>query len=117
MTHRLPPAGSLKEALLLTVWLRRQEAEAQVVKVLATAGMTPDNATSVGGAFKEYWGVKFPFAAKVSKMKDREMTEMMKREIAQGPLRFTPTTPLRDRARAMAKPTPTQREVARRMKR
>jgi hypothetical protein len=96
----LPPAGSLREALLRTVWLRRQEIEANKVKVLAQ-GMSDQlvgNNKATIEAYQHFLESAFPFLEKHRKLSDDEMVKRLQEEVQKGPLHFSPVVmkPLRD---------------------
>jgi hypothetical protein len=107
---RSPKAGSLKEALFLHVWLRRQEIEVNKVKVLAQG--LADLTASQGGnehvikAFKDFTAAVFPFAAQAQTATDKAMVDQMRKEVAKGPIFFKPmeNNILRDTARRLAMP-------------
>lgn len=107
-TNRLPSAkDSLKRALLLTVWLKRQEAQVKQVEVMAA--MAGDLVEAKGNsrvikAFKGYLEAAYPFAAELRSEQDQKMVEAMRKEAARGVITFTPvsqkTSPLLTAARA-----------------
>lgn len=109
LADRPPPVGSLREALFLTVWLRRQDAEVNRMRVM-TAGFTDvlvgkDNGLS-REAFRIFYESMYPYAEKAKVIGDEEMKAFMKREVDKGILRLTPleTNPLKDAAKRMQVP-------------
>jgi hypothetical protein len=94
----------LKEALFLSVWLRRQEAQVFQVRILAQG--LADLATKeshVAEIFKEYTESVFPFTKGQQDSKDAEMKAVMKREVDKGMLTFQahPVSFLRNKAQEM----------------
>lgn len=90
---RPPKAGSLREALFLHVWLKREEQRVKGALVLAE-GMAEMVASSGGKTkvpdkFKEFVLSVFPFLEKEEVNSDMKMKEVMKREVAKGPIQFT----------------------------
>lgn len=92
---RLPPEGSIREAIITAVWLRRQEIEVNKVRVFAQG--FADLVTAMQGSaeptqkvFKAFVQSMFPFMEMVKGKDDKDLIETMKREIAKGPLEFTP---------------------------
>ena len=83
-TGSLPAAGSLREALFLTVWSKRQQAEVWKTKAILSA--------SAGGdaqkMFNEYVDTVFPFAKGQRAEVDSKMKKMMEKEVAKGMLTF-----------------------------
>lgn len=91
---RLPPSGSLREALLLTVWLRRQEIELAKVRVFASGfsdHFAKDNKGTVD-AYKEFVSSIFPFTAKQRVESDKKLVEAMQQEAQRGVLHFSAAT-------------------------
>jgi hypothetical protein len=84
---RAPKAGSLREALFLHVWLKRQEQKVAEMRVLAQ-GLA--NAEHVGKAFQDYINTVYPFAKDVTKDSDKKMLEAVEKEVAKGAITFTP---------------------------
>lgn len=108
-TSALPPKGSLREALFLTVWLKRQEQELQRTRILAQGLLeaSPAKESTIGAAYKDYLGALLPYAKKAQDEKDKELTDRMKKEVEKGVLVFkTPSAnkPLLDRAKQMSLP-------------
>ena len=99
----------MKEALFLTVWLRRQELEVRRVQILANGfsdQFRGDNKATTD-AFKEFVDAAFPFAAKTRSETDKKMVEAMKKETAKGPILFSPVktpSPLIRAAKTMQMP-------------
>jgi len=84
---RAPKAGSLKEALFLHVWLKRQEQRVAEVRVLAQ-GLA--NAEHVNKSFQEFIEAVYPFAKDVKKDSDKKMLEAVEKEVSRGAISFTP---------------------------
>lgn len=91
---RPPKAGSLREALFLTVWLRRQEIEVHRQKILAQGLSDVASAgggqSSVGDAFRKFIDAVFPFQKQAQADIDAKMKEVMDRQVAKGALTFSP---------------------------
>lgn len=94
----------MREALFLHVWLRRQEIEVNKIKVLAQGFAS--GAEHVSASFKEFINSVFPFQKGSQKVEDKKLLEAMRKEVARGPLTFTPveTNMLKQRAATMAMP-------------
>ena len=102
MTSKMPPPGSLREALFITVWLRRQEAAVAQTRALVIASF--QKADGIQGAFQDYINSVFPFAKKQSDKVTEEMKRILEKEVSKGVIGFSVTkaeNPLKDRARAM----------------
>jgi hypothetical protein len=65
----------------------RQEQRVAEIRVLAQ-GLA--NAEHVGKSFQEFIKTVYPFAKDIGTPKDKEMMAAMEREIAKGPISFTP---------------------------
>ena len=81
MSDRPPKAGSLKESLFLTVWLRRQEIDVARWRVIAQGFA---NREAVGDAFKDLIAAVFPFQKDMRRASDKKLVEQMQKEIAKG---------------------------------
>lgn len=109
-TSRLPPVGSLKEALFLTVWLRRQELEVRKGAMLVSAVgdlIMKESSKHVVEAYKSFVDSAFPFAAKNRGDSDKELVAAMKKEAEKGAITFTPVStpnPLQKVAKQMRLP-------------
>jgi hypothetical protein len=123
MAERPPKAGSLKEALFLTVWHRRQEAQvlehrmlAQGLSDLTAAGKVQ---SSVGDIFKKYVEAKFPWMKSAEAAKDSEMKDMMQKQVAKGVLTFKPMSMdfLKKKAEVMQMPDEWAEKLRERVKR
>lgn len=79
----------MQEALLLTVWLRRQEQEVRKVAVMAWSG-NPENAKGLMEAYKQFVDSAFPFAATSRTASDQQLVDAMKKEASKGAIGFTP---------------------------
>jgi hypothetical protein len=86
--------GSLREALFITVWLRRQEMEVNRTRAMVLAMMEitvkADNTKASGEAFKAFVESAFPFSIKHRGDVDKKMVEAMHKERVKGPILFTP---------------------------
>jgi uncharacterized protein YoaH (UPF0181 family) len=107
---RPPKAGSLKEALFLSVWLRRQEFELAKWKLMAQGFA---NGNAVAGPFRELIVALFPFQKGLQQQQDKELVERMQKEIAKGALMITPiiADPFRERAKKLALPDETMKKL------
>jgi hypothetical protein len=122
-TTRLPPDGSLRDALFQTVWLKRAEAEIHKAKLMY-AGFAEMIAASGGTAkgtyesFRGFLEATLPFAKKARGQMDAEMVERLKKETQSGGyISFTPATmpnPLRARAKEMKIPDEIMSRIAKR---
>lgn len=91
---RLPTSGSLREALLLTVWLRRQEIELAKSRILM-AGFSDrfsDSNKATIDAYKDYIGSIFPFAARHQEEEDQKLIENVRKAAESGVLHFSVAT-------------------------
>lgn len=117
-TSTLPPTGSLREALFLTVWLRRQEAEVFKTRVFAQGfvDMSEDGAKSTTEVFKKYVAAALPFMEKSQTDSDRKMKEAMEREVKKGVIVFNApqANPLVQRAKVMSLPDEFRQRLAER---
>lgn len=111
LASRPPKAGSLREAIFLTVWLRRQEAKALEMRIMAQGlsdivGSSKGGKTSVPEIFPKYLAALFPFMKQEQAGKDAEMKEMMQRQVAKGVLTFDPmsTSFIKKKAKEMSVP-------------
>lgn len=97
-TDRAPKAGSLREALFLHVWLKRQEQRVAEMRVIAQ-GMA--NREHISKVFQEYINTIYPFAKDLTAASDKKMMETVEKEVAKGAITFTPvdTHILRDAAK------------------
>jgi hypothetical protein len=87
-TPRYPPAGSLREAVFLHVWLKRQALEVEKVKLVAHGLVNKDNAEHLVAAYEGVIEKLFPFLAGTKKVTDDKMKEALKQEVAQGKIPF-----------------------------
>lgn len=93
---RPPKAGSLKEALFLTVWLRRQEQRVQEQRILAQ-GLTDliqavrevKDEPHIQEVFQKYIESVFPFLVKEEEEKRKRIKETLTKE-AEGIITFRP---------------------------
>lgn len=109
-TNSLPPAGSIREALFLTVWLKRQEIEVRRLQVLASGFgdlLVGTSTKTTAEAYRLFIDAIFPFAAKTRTDSDQKMVQMMRQEAQKGPITFSPINtpnPLQRVAKQMTLP-------------
>lgn len=102
--------GSLKEAMFLTVWLRRQEMEVKKAAILVSAVgdlILKESSKHAVEAYKAFVDTAFPFATKTRTDSDQKLVEAMKKEAEKGPIHFTPIVtpnPLQQKAKQMRLP-------------
>ena len=117
--------GSLKEALFLTVWLRRKEEQVFATRLLAQGfidliQMQPkvdqDSAKATADVFKQYIASAFPYLKKEQVSQDKKLKEAMEREVQRGMIVFNAPTanPLVARAKTMALPDEFRKRLAER---
>lgn len=110
----LPSPGSLREALFVTVWMRRQERDLYAINALVQglcdiASTNGSTGTAVHTAYEKFLQASFPFLAKVKTKKDEELRKVMQKEIAKGAISFSVNSPLIRGVEAIAR----QRDSAR----
>lgn len=112
----LPSKGSLKEALFLTVWLRRQEAEVFRTRILAQGivELSEKGAEKTVEVFKRYISAALPFMEKEQEETDKKLKEVMAREVQKGVIMFNAplSNPLVARAKAMSLPDEFRQKLA-----
>lgn len=90
---RLPPPDSIREALFISVWWRRQEIEAAKLRVLAQ-GLAVisegNNQKVISEAYQAAIQSLFPHTA--AEPKDKKLVEAMEKEVSKGPLFFAPVS-------------------------
>ena len=107
---RSPPVGSVREAMLLTVWLRRQELEVKKMQVLVNAIgdlILKEGTKNTVKSYDAFLQCAFPFIEKARGDTDQKLIEAMKKEAERGPIVFTPTDtmgPFRKVAARMREP-------------
>lgn len=89
-----PAAGSLRDALFQTVWLKRQEADVlktyAVVQGLAeVVSASGHSAESTSKAFKKFLEAALPFAKTARTAQEKEMLQVMDRESKKGAILFS----------------------------
>lgn len=89
-TYRPPPVGSLREAVFLNVWLKRQDIEMQRTRILAQGFLNPEG---VAGAYEDYKKAIFPFIKTEKVTQDKELMEKMAKEVSKGPILFKTVDP------------------------
>jgi hypothetical protein len=106
LADRPPKAGSLKESLFLSVWLKRQEIELAKWRVVAQGAA---NASAVGATYGDLITAIFPFSKGTKKEEEKKMIERMKKEVARGPIMFKPIIqdPFREKVKRMTMPNET----------
>ncbi len=118
-TIGLPPDGSLQDALFLTVWLRRQEAELYRVRIMASGLMeiiaaNGAKAQNTVESFKGFMEAFLPFSKKLSAERELKMREFMKKETEKGIIHFSvagEVNPFKQRAVQMRTRDPLQTKV------
>ncbi len=116
-TVRSPPVGSLKEALFLTIWLKRQEADLARLRLVATGfAASAQDASAIDKSFQTVVALVFPFLKQSKEETDKKLVEVMNKEVAKGPIFFTPAmpSPLRTRAAQMRVPDDFREKMANR---
>lgn len=120
-TSVLPPTGSLREALFLTVWLKRQEQELQRTRLMAQGlmdiTMALQRESSISPIFKEFMAALLPHTKKAQLEKDEEVSTRMRREVEKGVITFKApqesTRTLVDRAHQLRQPDEFRRKLSR----
>lgn len=112
-TERPPPMGSLREALFLTIWLRRQEAELYKARILAQGLAQIGQNEETFKIFKTLSETLFPFLGNAKSKDDTQMVETMKREVAKGAILFNEVnmSPLKSAAKRLAVPSDFMRRL------
>lgn len=117
----LPPRGSLKEGLFLTVWLKRQEAEVFKTRILAQGivDLSEEGAKATTDVFKKYVASALPFMEKEQSQTDKKLKEVMEKEVKKGMIVFNApqSNPLVQRVKAMSLPDDFRQKLANRKKR
>lgn len=112
--------GSLKEALFLTIWLRRKEEQIFTARLLAQGVVDlckeKEDAKPTSEVFKQLVSSAFPFMKKEQEAQDQKLKEVMERETKRGVIVFNApqANPLRERAKAMALPDEFRKKLAER---
>jgi hypothetical protein len=86
--NRYPPAGSLREALFLHVWLRRQAIAVESARMLAQGLANKDNVEFLIKAHESLVAKMLPYLKETKKATDKEMVAALKKEVAQGRIEF-----------------------------
>jgi hypothetical protein len=117
----LPPKGSLREALFLTVELKRQEAEVLKTRVFAQGivDLSEKGAEATAAVFQKYVAAALPFMKQQQSQTDQKMKEAMAKEVKKGIIVFNPpqANPLMQRAKAIKIDSETRDKLAHRGKR
>jgi len=94
--------GSLREALFLTIWMRRQEVELSKVRILAQglAQIMEEGGADLMKVYRSVSEAIFPFLTNMTKKTDQEMINRMKKEVDKGVISFNEVSmsPLKRRA-------------------
>lgn len=120
---RPPKAGSLKEALFLTVWLKRQEQKVQRERIAAQGlidlALAMKGESHLQEAFQKYVQSVFPFLVDEEKERTSKVKEIMDREARKGVITFSvdDSNPLRRRAETMRMDDDWARKLRERAKR
>lgn len=103
----------------MSVWLKRQEAQAYQVRILAQglsdiALSLEGGKTNVPEIFKDYLSALFPFQKVDQDAKDAVMKEAMKKEVKKGMLTFKPMAMdvLKKKAKTMELPDDFKQKLA-----
>jgi len=102
----------------LSVWLKRQEAQAYQARIfaqgLADVAVAGGGKEQVSGVFKSYIEALFPFMRIEQAAKDAEMKQAMKKEIERGVITFKPVAEdfLRRRVKTMELPEDFKKKLA-----
>lgn len=92
---RLPSDGSIREALFLSVWLRRQEIEAAKVQLFAQGivdTIVGKDAVGTTKAFKSVMQLMFPQLKEATSQRDVDLKKIMETEAEKGKIMFSPIT-------------------------
>lgn len=95
--------------MFLTIWLRRQEADLARVRMIAVGlSANVQDASSINDAFQTVVSLVLPFLKQSKKDTDEKLIAAMNKEVAKGPIFFSPaqTSPLRARAAQMRMQVP-----------
>lgn len=113
----------MREALFVTVWLRRQEQKVRESALFASGVadliVRKDSSNTIK-AYKELVDAFFPFAAKERTKTDQELIDRMKKEADKGPIIFSiPQTqsPLQKAASKMRLPDEFRQKLQQRVRR
>lgn len=112
-SNRPPPVGSYREALFLTLWLRRQEAELYKARIMAQGLAQIAGSNEPIAVYKTLSEALFPFLATAKAKTDTEMIEKMKKEVQKGPIAFNEVNMkfIKDRAQKLTMPTEYQERL------
>jgi hypothetical protein len=104
---RPPPTGSLREALFLTIWLRRQQAELYKAQIVALGLAHTAKSQDPIKAYQSLSEAIYPFLTNLKSEGDQKMVEAMKKEVSKGMVLFNEVNmrPLRERAQKLSLPS------------
>lgn len=107
--------------MFLTVWLRRQEAEALKTRILAQGiiDIAEHGSKAAESIYKSYVKSVMPYLEKAGIDKDEELKKVMEREMKKGIIAFNveAPNPLLQRAKTMSLPDDFRQKLAQRKKR
>jgi hypothetical protein len=117
-TNRSPKAGSLREAVFLAVWLKRQEAKVYEQRLVAQAfsdliTLEKGSAENIQKAFTLYLNSVLPYREGQQEVDDKQLREAMQKQVAKGAVTFKPvaTDMLKQKVRTMRLPDEFQRAL------
>ena len=90
---RLPREGSIREAIFLGVWLRRQEIESGKIQLLAQGILDVVVGKDVSGTSKVFSSIvdlMYPHLKTLTSTKDADLKAQMEKEVSKGILHFSP---------------------------
>lgn len=116
-TIRYPPAGSLREALFLHVWLKRQAIEIERARIFAQGLANKENLEFLIPAYESFIEKMLPYMKESKKVTDKKMLEALKKEVEVGRVPFRVVdppggSPLKKRAALLAAPDEYREKLA-----
>jgi hypothetical protein len=87
-TSSYPAAGSLREALFLHVWLRRQGVVLEQMKLITVGMANEKNADIIVKTYDDLITKMLPYLKGVKKETDTKMLEALRKEVATGHVPF-----------------------------
>jgi hypothetical protein len=116
-TSCYPSAGSLREALFLHVWLRRQGIEIERARILAQGLASKENLEFLIPAYESFISTLLPYMKEKKKVTDTKMLEALKKEVEVGKVPFQILESpqgniLRNRATALSAPDEYRQRLA-----
>lgn len=118
-TDRLPPAGSLREALFMTVYLSRERAEYHRMRVVAQGLIdSGEDTNETAKAFNDFVEAFMPYTVKQKSEAQKQLVDAMKKEATKGRILFKPqfTNILHERAKTMSLPDEFREKLNKRKK-